>query len=407
MVHRWYKILVPSVLALGLSGCGTGEGDNGDAAVDVPEDAEPSADVLDAQRSFGVELFQKAWEEDRNTLLSPVSAYMALAMTLNGADGDTHAEMAETLGVTENEMGELNETMQVMLAEMTSSEDVTFELANSIWAEEGRAVDEDFHQVMEEYYDASFHEVDFSDPATEDTMNDWVSDETNGMIDDLVDGLDPDMVMMLVNALYFQGDWTLPFDEEATYEETFTTASGEEETVNMMTETEDYAYGTFDGYEAVELPYGENEDFSMIAALPDEDADPGDVLNSWQDPEWLEELDEQEVQVNFPSFEIEEDNVLHPILQEMSMIEAFDSEAAEFPHLFAEGGGGFFISGVQQMTKMEVTEEGTEAAAATGVGVTSVSSSTSMTFDRPFFLLLMENETKTPLFMGYVENPAD
>ncbi|WP_018923137.1 serpin family protein [Salsuginibacillus kocurii] len=367
-----------------------------------------SEDVIAGQRAFGIELLQHTYHEDENTLISPLSIQMALAMTMNGAAGDTKADMADVMHVDSEEIDAVNETMQVLISQANATEETVFALANTIWHQQGREVNEELTDTVSRHYGAEIESTNFSDEGTLDEINSWVEQQTGGMIEELLIDLDPSTVMLLVNALYFQGDWQLPFDSSQTTEQEFETASGAMADVEMMKEEDTFPLAETETFTAVEMPYGEDKAFSMLALLPHEDQDIEDMKAELVDGNWsfLDEFTMEDFQLEFPKFTTKTNKNLNEPLKALGMEVPFAESEAEFPHLVAEEGDPLYISEVEHGTKINVNEKGTEAGAATSVAMDEDEPAKAITFDRPFLLALVENELKAPLFLGTVQNPT-
>ena len=371
--------------------------------------------LVDANTGFGLELLRNIHEEEgeENLFISPASISLALSMTYQGADGDTKEEMAEVLGYEGIELEELNQANADLLTVLgRPDEGVEMSLANSIWKREEVDFYEDFMEVNEEYYDAEVQALDFGDPEASDIINQWVEEETRGHIEDIVDDdIDPLTIMFLINALYFQGDWALPFDEEKTSEQTFYLPEGEEIEVPMMQQQEDLAYLEKDDFQAVRLPYGEEERVSMYVFLPSEEVGLEGFYNKlkgevWEN--WLEDFETIEGNLQLPRFDMEYEVELKNYLEGMGMDTAFHSNKADFGNMRDITQQNTYLSSAKHKTFVEVDEKGTEAAAATSVEVgveSALPESFNMTVNRPFFFAIQDDATGALLFAGSVVEP--
>lgn len=361
-----------------------------------------------AQINFALELFAEVAKEgnDDNILLSPVSAMYALAMLANGAEGETLSQIEETLGGIAIE--ELNEYLY-SFAETLSKTEFT-ELYNSIWlrADGSLSVNKDFLQKNSNYYGADVFSEAF-DASTVKKINTWADEKTRGMIKEIVDERTiEDLVMLLANATVFDADWKIPFRSNLVKDGTFTSASGEKQTVSMMSSTESVY---LDAGNAVGFKkYYSGEKYSFAALLPND----GDVYA------YLESLEAQElsrllaqnaredvrVSVTMPKFKGEYEKLLNSSLKAMGMERAF-SENAEFFGLGSSPDGNIYVDFVKQNTFIEVDEKGTKAAAVTSIGVYTTSAPSNIKkyevkLDRPFVYFIVEEETGLPVFMGIV-----
>ncbi len=369
--------------------------------------------VTDAYTDFGFSLFRqlRADDPDGNVFISPTSAAFALAMTWNGAVGQTAEEMALALGIDHLDRQTVNETNRRWLEALRDTGDpkVELALANSIWTRQGFPFLDSFREVNRTYYDAEVRELDFSAPTAPDIINGWVRDNTNGLIEEIIEGGIPgDVVAYLINALYFKGDWTSQFDERATHDHPFRRPDGSQVTVPMMWQEGDFATRWDEDATLLRLPYG-SERFSMVLALPH----PASSLEAlaerldadrWQ--RWMGELEDPgNVMVGLPRFEIEWESSLNEALQAMGMRIPFAPGGADFSDM-SPAGRDLFIGNVLQKTFLRVDEEGTEAAAVTKVEMRVVSAPPALVFDRPFLLAIYDHATETVLFLGQITDPS-
>jgi serpin B len=274
-------------------------------------------------------------------------------------------------------------------------------------------VEEDFLATNQDYYDAFIEATDFDDPETVNRINSWVDDKTEGLIDKIVQGpIDPLTVMYLINAIYFNGEWTIPFDPENTQTKAFHLADGTTVETDMMhmEQQKDMLYRQGDDYEAVNLYYGD-AGFAMTLILPDE----GVGLKNWvNDLDWnkWQELtggfNNVTLTLDMPKFETEyEIEDFKKVLREMGITDAFDPAQSNFSRINPVR-DDLHISDTRHKTFVRVNEEGTEAAAATSVEInlTSMPQSVQISFDRPFLYVIREVESETILFMGTMNDPS-
>lgn len=400
-------------LALALAACsGDPSGPSGGAADPITELPRALSgveqQVLAASNRFAFELAGQLVPEGPgdNLFFSPLSASMALGMTLNGADGATYDQMRAVLGFENLEQDEINQAYRDLMALLlTLDPSVALEIGNSIWQKLGFPVQPDFLTRVEEHFDAEVAEVDFSDPATLDRINGWVDDATAGTIEEMFTQLPANVVMVLLNAIYFKGDWTVPFDEDETRAGDFRRPDGSLVTAELMNRDDTLAYAATDRYQAVDLPYG-GQAFSMTVVLPAEGVSPAELVaeldeDTWS--AWLDGLSTTRVALALPKFELEWDEELNDALIELGMVDAFDGGLADFSRLTP--GGGVWIDFVQQKAFVRVDEKGTEASAATAVVIVE-SAPPEMRLDRPFLFVLRERLSGAILFMGIVNDPT-
>jgi serpin B len=374
-----------------------------------PLTAEEQA-VISASNVFGLDLAARviAAETRPNVVLSPLSASMALGMTLNGADGATFAAMRDALGFGGLSQEAVNASYRDLIDLLTGLDpSVRFDIANAIWADAGVPFHQAFFDAVAAAFDARAESRDFSDPATVAAINAWVEDRTDGLIDSIVEDLDPALVMLLVNAIYFDGAWTTRFDPEDTRTQVFTREDDSTVDVAMMSLAEvEVAVGGGPTFGAVELPYGGGA-FSMVVVLPDAGTSARDLLPTLDAAAWASlvaglaprELD----RLALPRFTLSYDGYLNDALQAMGMDPAF-RPGADFTRL-SPIGDQLCIDFVRQKSFIEVDERGTRAAAVTAVGVGVVSFS-AFEVDRPFVFALRERLSGTILFIGLVGDPT-
>lgn len=362
--------------------------------------------VVDATGSFAFDLAQELAGEDpgRNLFISPLSASLALAMTMNGTDGTTFQGMRTALRLEGLSESEINTAFQTLL-ELLDGLDPSVELAiaNSIWFRQGTPPLPDFLQRVRTHYGAEVAEVDFGNPATLGRVNGWVSTQTRGAIPRIMDDLPGNLVMLLLNAIHFQGDWTTPFDPRRTETRPFTRGDGTTVSVPLMQRRGVFRGAFRDGAAMVELPYG-GEAFTFVALLPPPEGSPEELLADltparWND--WLAALQEGETVVHLPRFTLEWEKQLNDVLSAMGMEEALNP-GADFSRLVQ--GGGVWIDEVKQKSFVEVDEEGTTAAAVTSVAVVD-SAPPEFRLDRPFLFAIRERLSGTLLFVGILNDP--
>ncbi len=368
--------------------------------------------IIDAGNSFGAKFFREAavTSVDSNIFVSPLSVSMALGMTLNGARGDTRDAMVQTLELEGLTQKEINESYQSLIRLLLGLDPkVTFGIANSIWCREGISFKQNFLDLNREYFDARVQSLNFSDPQTLVTINQWVSVHTSGRIRKILQSLNPEDIMVLLNAIYFKGDWTYQFNPEETKEDDFFISPGNIVRADFMFQTNDFNYLDGDAFQAVDLPYG-NGDFRMAVILPDANVDINQFISSLPGKKLSDILQSFTVTkgtIALPRFQIEYSLELKKLLSLMGMGIAFDPFQADFRDLY-EGSENAYISRVKHKTFLKVDEEGTEAAAATAVVISFTSTGNSSFFmkvDRPFVLLIYDKFSHTLLFTGKICNP--
>jgi serpin B len=378
-------------------------------AMRKPQAVDPR--LITANTQFGFKLFSELLKQDgnQNLFVSPSSVAIALAMTYNGASGATQQQMAQTLelqGMSLSDLNRANANLKTLLEDSDSG--VQLAIANSLWAKQGIPFKPAFIQHNREFYGAQVTALDFADPGAVATINNWVKENTRGKITQIVDGLKPDDVMFLINAIYFKGSWTKAFDKSETVKKPFYTANGRSKQHPLMAQTGSYKYYETDQFQAVSLPYGKKR-VSMYLFLPKKASSLSDftktlTAENWQ--QWMSRFRTQSGSVQVPRFKLEYEVELKKALSALGMPIAFDASKATFDALSTVSTK---IDQVKHKTFVEVNEEGTEAAAATSVGIVATSMPMNepfqMVVDRPFFCAIRDNQTGTVLFMGAIVDP--
>jgi len=380
-------------------------------AGNCPADGAPPVTVSDAGFSFNL-VRQLAQDRPAASIsISPYSAAAALEMVSNGAVGRTQAEMQQVLGTTGLSSANVNAAHKNIATALKSANNrVVLETADAIWYRSGIQIRPEFLAVNQEFYDATVEALDFSDPHAVDVINDWASDKTHGKITRLADKMiDPGNArLFLADAVYFKGKWSHPFESKDTKQRPFYLRSGDQKQVPMMAQTRSFGYLEEPDYQAVRLPYA-GENLAMYVFLPVRDSSLPDLVGRLTGDTWermRRQFRSADGSVVIPKFKIESDIELKRPLQALGMRLAFDASRADFsgiaPHLH--------ISAAIQKTFVDVNEEGTEAAAVTGIAVTTTalrlpSRPFEMVVDRPFLFLIEDRPTQAILFVGLVFDP--
>ncbi|REL33492.1 serpin family protein [Rhodohalobacter sp. SW132] len=383
---------------------------------ELPRDLTQSEQkLIQADNLFSYRVFREtlAYDDEDNIMISPLSISMALAMTLNGAEGETYDAMRETLHLSDMDLEEINEAFGSLIELLVTVDPrVTLQIANSVWHRENLQVKEDFRDRVETHFGAQIEGLDFSDPATVEKMNSWVNENTEGLIPEIIDEIPSHVVMYLINALYFKGDWLQQFDAEDTRPADFYLESGETTEVDMMSQKGRFAIFQSGEVQLVELPYGDSL-FTMTVMMPADEDMPIDQfvqeqVNADNLAEWRSNLhvSNRESTVRLPKFEMEYEIEYNEILKAMGMEIAFSQSNANFQGIADTAPQNLYIDNVKHKTFITVDEEGTEAAAVTSVGVGVTSMPPQITFNRPFVFIIHERESGTNLFMGRVKNPG-
>lgn len=370
-------------------------------------------EVVTSANRFAFDLFKPvvAGEEPgTNIMISPFSITSALSMTLNGAAGETFDAVKASLRYDAMSLDEVNDTYRKLVSEMVPvDERVVMEIANSVWIENQFPVKDEFIEALKKWYLAEARNFSVSDPGSVNIINGWIEEKTHDRIQKMISRLDPDLAMLLINAVYFNGKWKHQFDPELTTDRPFYISSGDPVNVPMMYQKEKFAVSSTDRVTLAELPYGQGN-YSMVVALPDEGITPAEILSGldagkWE--EWMQGLSygQTEVRLYMPKFKYEYKRRLNDDLISLGMGPAFDPGTADFSKI---SDVEVFISFVLHQTFIENKEEGTEAAAATVVGFTRTSLPPEpqvINLNRPFLYFIRETTTGTIVFMGLVADP--
>ncbi len=362
--------------------------------------------LIEAGNDFAFRFLDQVYGSapDTSVFLAPLSASMALGMTMNGTAGATFEEMRSVLGFDVMTLNQINQGYKDLM-DLLLNLDPTVEvgIGNSIWYREGFPVREDFLERTREYFDARASALNFADPGAAGIINGWVKDQTRGRIEKIVDDpIDAATVMILINAVYFKGTWTSQFDKKKTAQATFTGRSGATGSVPLMQLADTLRYAETDRYQAVDLPYG-GRAFSMTLVLPKAGQAMEELVGSLDPASWdqlVAGLQRREGTVFLPRFRMEWDKILNETLQAMGLKLAFIPGQADFSGL-SDAAGGLYISRVRQKTYVDVDEEGTEAAGVTSVEIRdSASDRFFFRADRPFLFVIRERFSGTILFAG-------
>ncbi|HTD59041.1 MAG TPA: serpin family protein [Gemmatimonadaceae bacterium] len=363
----------------------------------IPAKSSPSYE------GFSMGLFREVTRvaRDSNVFLSPASAAIALAMTYGGSGGKTETAMAHALGVEGETPEKLGPENAKLLQSLADQKDVQLTIANSIWAGAGKPFLRSFLESTRNDYHAEVRSMVLQGPAAQHEINDWVAKATHDKIQALLADTLPDTtVMVLLNAVYFKGLWKDKFDTAATQAHPFTLAGGRVVSRKLMYRHGDIQYQRGANFAAVRLPH-KGDRIAMYVFLPDSGVPLADVA-----PTWMGKFDSVRMRLGLPKFHIEYQTTLNDPLKALGMDVAFDSRRADFSRMIRDA--GVFISTVVQKTYVDVDEQGTEAAAATGVTVqtSSYHPEPEMIVDRPFITAIRDDRTGLILFLGQINDPT-
>lgn len=429
---RWMKLIALVLAASLLAGCSGGSGNasepgdggrtapvpGGGTALKPEETGDhavapvPDEGADRALGQFGTELLRQARQEGESTLVSPLSVLLALSMTANGAEGDTLAAFLDTLGGGVS-LEALNANCASLLADYAALGGSTqCNIANGLWLDGKLSADADFVGRCADIYGAGLYQADLDTQETVDGVNGWVKEQTRGMIDGILSQPpSDDAVLLLVNALYLKNAWQAPFPPEATQTMFFHPETGGEQEMEFLGNgTRDERYFDTGRETGVVLPYDDGR-LAFVAAMPNEGS-LTEYLADWDGArlaELLDSAEETRLLLRMPKFQAEWTGGLNEALKAMGLADAFDPDAADLSGM-GTAEGPLYISSVAHRTRIEVSEEGTEAAAATAVTVATCSAIAEPDFctlvlDRPFVYGIVDLERGVTLFLGTFEQP--
>lgn len=355
---------------------------------------------------FAIRLFKASQTDGKSSLVSPLSVMCALSMALNGADGETRAQMESVLGMTAEE---LNNYLYSYINSLPIKNKYKLKVANSIWYRDSEffVPNRDFLQTNADYYGAQLYQSDF-DSSTLNEINEWVERETDGMIPRILDHLDDDSLMVLVNTLAFQADWKEIYETDEIFENVFTLEDGTEKNVKFMYGDQRKYFESDNCIGFIKNYVGDK--YAFAAILPDEGISMSDFLDTLTGEKvsyMLANEKNGQVSTRIPKFKTEYNVHMKDALTKMGMPDAFSPECADFG-LMGSFNGNVYIDNVIHKTFIEVNERGTRAGAATAIptlGITG-NGSVSIYLDRPFVYMLIDLDTKTPFFIGTMMDPA-
>ncbi|MEP0868228.1 serpin family protein [Trichocoleus desertorum AS-A10] len=368
--------------------------------------------LVTANTTFGFKLFAQALKADagKNVFISPSSVAIALAMTYNGAKGETQQAMAKALELQGLSLADVNRSNAALISGLQKADPaVEVAIANSLWTQKGAGFQREFLQRNQQFYKAQITELDFTQPQAASQINRWVQQKTRGKISQIVDQVQPNLVLLLLNAVYFNGKWSEAFDAAATVERPFMLANGTRKQHPLMTQTGEYDYYETSKFQAVSLPYGEGR-LSLYLFLPKSKSNLPSFYRdltaaNWE--QWMKEFRNRPGSIQIPKFKLEYDLNLNNALKTLGMGLAFNGSKADFSGMSQ---ADLAIDQVRHKTFVEVNEVGTEATAATSVEMIVTSTQFPPTpfklvADRPFFYAIRDNQTGSLLFMGSMVNP--
>jgi len=375
-------------------------------------------ELVAANTRFAINIFKELVTEDdgKNIFISPFSISTALTMIYNGAEDSTKEAMAETLGFNDMELGKINQDYLNLLESLEKADrQVSLEVGNSVWMDKEfePRVYPTFTETISTYYKGDIYARNFESTDTVEEINGWISDNTDGKIDRMVEVIDPDLVMFLINAIYFKGDWATKFDESRTSEGDFFLPDGSVVRPDIMSTSGEFSYYSDENFKAARLPYGRDK-IAMYIFLPGKGVSLESFIISLNhttfDDYIIRLLPVSDLNVKLPKFKLEYGTKrLNNALKKLGMGVTFDMHSANFSGIASVDQGNLYIDFVDHKAFIEVNEQGTEAIAATVVAVAVESEPQETTFyvNRPFFYVIRDDRPGSILFMGKIENPLE
>ena len=383
-MRNFAKVVMAAAMMAGAAACG-------------PKYVEPAEG---SETGFALSFFRSVneiVEYDKNYVISPYSAGVALSMLAEGAEGQTRVEFDDALN-----------NCMFRAIDLGGNDTVVVKSANSLWLDDNFSVRNRYVGLLQKDFDAFVDVLPFSDPATVKAINNWCSENTNGKIDNIIDKLRPDMVMVLANALYFNAPWVKAFAPEATKEAVFHGLAGDTK-VQMMNTKSTFRYAEYMGCQMVELPY-EGGRYAMYVVLPPRNWDANSIIPHIGESAYdasMNMLSDREVVLRMPKVKLETSLILNEAIQKMGVKSAFTS-AADFKGISAMG--PLVLDQVKQKCYIDIAEKGTEAAAVTVAQIRltaarpGAQTAAVMTVDRPYLFFIADHETSNILFAGKVVN---
>lgn len=342
-----------------------------------------------------------------NKMISPLSIYLALSMLYNGADHATRDSIQYALRLNGTSIEDLNTTCKALMQQMPLADNqVNLSIANSIWYHQDLQPLQRFLNVNDSFYNAQVQALNFNDPTSVNTINNWVVKQTNGKITKIIDALEGEM--LLINAVYFKGSWKFAFDKSETANATFTTGNGNITSTPFMSLHDSLHYWGNDSLQIVQLPYG-GGNFNMYVMLPGNNIPIkqfASLLNRSSFVNWQSHLHNNIIQLRMPKFQYSYSiSNMFPELSAMGMGIAFSETKADLTKIYPQGA---YVSDVIHKTYINVDETGTVAAAVTAIetGITSAPSPIMMVIDHPFVYVIQEKTSGVILFIGMVNDPT-
>ncbi len=365
--------------------------------------------LVNASNEFAFSIFKEteaATAATTNMMVSPLSISYALGMALNGASTSTYDSIKATLGFNQLTQHEINANYKQLVPFLVNADpSTTVKIANSVWYTTGFQPKQTFLDTLGHYFNAYQSQIDFTNPNSKNIINTWVENNTNNKIKNMLSSIKPEDVMYLINAVYFKGNWTIKFDKSKTTDKPFYKTNG---SVNVPTmhNKQNFRYFYHSDFSMLELDYGQTN-YAMDLLLPHQGKSLNDLmplLDAVSFDQWTQQLDTvHDMDIALPKFKFEYETSLNNVLASMGMGIAF-TDFADFSGISSDY--QLLITEVKHKTFIDVNEDGTEAAAATSIGIGVTSMPPTFVADRPFLFVIRERDTNTILFIGRVCDPV-
>ncbi len=369
-----------------------------------------SENFISSEMELSISLFKSSISPNENSLISPISVALALGMTANGADAATLDQFKKLLGQDKFTIDQLNKFNYSLSSLFQSDKHNKVRLANSIWYRNEKALNVNpvFLQKNADFYKANIYKADFNSKNTVKQINNWIRNNTDGMIDKIVDIINPDTIMFLFNTVLFDAEWSSSYKSNEVYEEIFSRSENDSIGVPFMHSMEKFIQNK--NAEGFIKPY-KGDKYSFVGILPKENISLKDfiaTLNRNNFKELVTSYSDENAQVGIPKFKYAYSKSLVEPLKSLGFTDGFSPSEANFSKMASVPDGNIYISDVLHKTYIQVDEKGTKAGAATKVEMlagSAMQQPRKVTFDRPFVFAIIENETQLPLFIGAVVDP--
>lgn len=376
----------------------------------VEVETKPISDnFVKSLEDFSVELLKSSMNKDGSKVISPMSVYIALSMTANGAEGETLKEFEKVLGKYDLTMEDINQYCYSLNESISEKGKVN--IANSIWYRDNPSlkIGKDFLQTNGNYYKGDAYKSDFNSSKTIKDINGWIKNKTNGLVEEVIKEIPKDTIMYLINTIYFHCQWQQVYKKDQVRKGTFILKDGEKDNVDFMHSTERY-YLEDSMAKGFIKPY-QDDKYSFMALLPNEGVALENYINTLNGEKFLNIIGNKQqasVITAMPKFKVETSLELKEQLKNMGLKKAFDEDNRDFSKMVLDTQDPVYINKVLHKTYIEVGEKGTKAGAATAVEMnkeSAMSSEKSVILNRPFLYAIIDNGTGIPLFLGTMENP--